>query len=555
MFRLTCCFAFLLAASAFAADAPKKPAFTPAQVLDAELKLKKAAVAIHFATPPAPEREPWEVAELRRPPAFTPQPGVPRRGEAPIDVIAFPDDTSDEDLAKLLPLAKRLPGLKTIDLGRTSKLTGKGLRSLAEHLPSIEALFLDRTTITDADLAALSGLRALKWLELSSTTIGEPGIRALGDCPNLQSLMLTNNPTLTPAAVAALATLKPLREVRIYLSSNTVEMAKALAAASQLSELHAYPVNDDEAVHIGKMDGLTHLDVSSANWAQLVGSTSRFLGLVPLTAGISTSTLTDSGLESVAGCKMLETLVVDSPQVTVARTRSFASLDRLTTLTLKFTGTNDAGLGVIAKLKMLRRLDVAATSVTDAGLRELADAPRLQRLDLSSTRIGNDGLARLTRARSLEVLTMNGTLATAADLPDLADFARLKRLDLAATNVSPRSFESLARVRSLKYLDLRSNCPNVTHVSAAPLRQSLPECFIEASSCTETFAMGWPGAVGYSFRLPEFKSFVPRVPEPKLPTFMPPKTVITLTPKPPPPPPKVAPTVKLPTPGTTSPKP
>ena len=104
-------------------------------------------------------------------------------------------------------------------------------------------------------------------------------------------------------------------------------------------------------------------------------------------------------------------------------------------------------------------------------------------------------------------------------------------------------------MKSLKTLDLRANCPNITQKGVNPVQQELPKCWIRYDANCNNY-MGWPGAVGYAFKLPVFI------------TGPSPMTVRT-NPNSPPivmpvgPPPKVTPNIRVPTAGsgTAPPKP
>lgn len=532
----------LAAAVGVAAEPPKLkplPKPTPAQVADAEAKLTAAKCSLHHE-----EKTPPDILESKLAAKFALDrvlfPRQPGGKPGPVDVLAFPDDTSDADLAKLLPLARKLPGLKTVDLGRTTKLTGTGIKAVAAHLPDLEGLFLDGSSVADGDLAALAGLPNLVWLDLSNTAVGDAGMRALAAFPRLRVLVLNGNANLTADGLAALKGAAPLRELHVGIDRDPVAMAKAISGLDQLAELRVWPVGDDEAAALGKMDGLASLDTVRGELGRF-----RSIPFVRRAAGAAfPGVLTDVGLKSLTGCIALESLRLTGAGVTGALPE-LAKLDRLTDLSLPNTGVTDAGAAAIATLKPLRRLDLGYTRVTDAGVRDLADLPRLERLVLSGSRVGDEGLRTLTRFRVLQELELDDTRVSAAEMPELGDFGGLKYLSLTRTNVTPASLKYLGWVRSLAYLDLRDNCPNLAEKDLPPLRQALPKCRAAADPGCELLGVGmWPGAVGYAFRIPEDRSRPERPqPEPKSLAVRPTPPVKVV---PPPPPPKVAPAIRPP---------
>src|SRR5262245_57468403 len=118
---------FVLAGSSVS-QAPKdkpspRPKFNAKQIAEAEAKLVQANCAVHHE-------------EL---PPLVPK-GPPQKGQ--VDIVAFPADVTDAELAKLVPLAARLPNLKSVDLGQAIKVTSKGLKEIAK-LSDLKAVFLD----------------------------------------------------------------------------------------------------------------------------------------------------------------------------------------------------------------------------------------------------------------------------------------------------------------------------------------------------------------------------------------------------------------------------
>ena len=175
--------ALVLAAGSLAAQAPAKPKFTAKQIAEAEAKLVQANCAVHHEVLP---------------------PAVPNGppGKGGVDIVAFPEGTTDADLAKLIPLAVRLPDLKTIDL-RKSTATAKGYKEVA-RVDGLEAPFLDSCPVDAACLRELVALKNLVWLDLSLSSVQDDDLKELADFNALRHLTLNHVPNLTPAGVAHL---------------------------------------------------------------------------------------------------------------------------------------------------------------------------------------------------------------------------------------------------------------------------------------------------------------------------------------------------------------
>ncbi len=112
--------------------------------------------------------------------------------------------TTDAGLAHL----DGLPALRVLDLSRT-RITGEGLRS-ASQFPVLACLNLQNTQITSDDLARLKVFQQLITLDLSATSITDAGLVHLAQLPNLSSLILMDTP-ITDAGLKHLAQVPQLR--------------------------------------------------------------------------------------------------------------------------------------------------------------------------------------------------------------------------------------------------------------------------------------------------------------------------------------------------------
>lgn len=478
----------LLATHAAPAQPPKqKPRkiYSAAEVADAETKLAAANCTLHRSEP---ERPVWEEG---LPPAPGPRPAI--------DVVGFPSgegsqQLNDTHLGILLPFARKLPGLKVLKLWNTGKITARGLKLLTKELPDLEGLILDQVAIRDDDLAELTNLKSLAWLQVVRCPVSNAGLKHVAAIPRLATLTLIKTPGITPEGLAALKGTEQLRALHVDISGSPQEFATAIAKLGQLSHVHAYPVGDEEAAELGKMGGILTLDLTAVQ---------DLTDEHPLRPWEFAAPLTDAGLRSIAaGCRSLEVLRVVGRAVTAAGVRELGDLETLTELSLAYTGTTDAGAEVVARVKSLRRLDLSGTRVTDAGARELADLPKVETLDLSSTRIGDAGLKSIARLRTLQSLRLDGTVVSATDGTDLGTMAGLKYLSMQSTNATVASLRQLATARSVLLYDLRWNCPNLRDPDVQPLRNASHRPRVFANKNCDGSVSGWAGAVGYAFRVP-----------------------------------------------------
>jgi len=503
---------------------PAKEKPKPPQVVEAEQALTKFNCALHGVG----DEDAHKKGQRRMP--FQ---GASSGPIGHVDQVAFPATTKDADLIRLMPHVAKLPALKTISFGNNALITEKGLKSL-KTLPKLEAIFLDHTSITADGLRELAGVKGLKWLDLSGTMLDDDAMKNLGAIMQLNTLVIRDMPRLTAAGIKNVVALGQLRFLDVTIAEEPMTMARALATAKFLVSLKVSPVSDAEAVELGKMAGLDTLDLSNNATSSFARRDNPRNKLSRRDS--SQNTITDAGMNSLAGCKSLRSLdLTHNVDVTGTEIERFVSLKRLEELYLHGTAWEDEGLANLGLLPTLRVIDLRDTKVTDKGLADLGDLPAVQRLYLGMLPLTDAGLRELTRLRSLQVLDLSMTRITCARISDLKNLSQLEQLHLASTAVTAASFGPLGTLKSLRFLNLLDNCPEVSATTIQPLKDELPNCTIIASE-TPRFSLmgvvvGWPAQ--YEFRLPEIKY----APPPKLTAPTVSRPTIKLPPSPPPPPP------------------
>lgn len=241
---------------------------------------------------------------------------------------------------------------RSLLIGMSNKLSARGLAALASQTK------LQRLTLTDWDgalsdecLAGLAGLTSLRELEISSTHVGDRGLRYLAKHTHLESLWLFLD-CLTDAGLAHLAGLTELKVLRLARCERVTGAGfRHLKKLSKLRELEArgLPIADASLVHLS---GLKNLEYLNLRETKLVGP----------------------GFKSLAG------------------------LSRLTRLECGGPGVLDKGMPHLARLKSLERLDLARAQITDAGLKVLSPLHSLEALDLTGAKISAAAIRSLKTA-------------------------------------------------------------------------------------------------------------------------------------------------------------
>jgi Leucine-rich repeat (LRR) protein len=333
----------------------------------------------------------------------------------------------------------RLRALRALDVSSCKKITGAGLKQLADgnaglqvlllgfcgglsdggpgffsRLSDLQHLNLTWTNVSDDQLADISRLKRLRVLVLKDCRqISEAGLKRLAMCRSLEDLTLEGIPSVTDAVLKELAALPKLRALDLHSCEGF--MGAGLRELNRLPELR-------------------YLNLSRCK--QLVGR--DFAGL--------------------AGTKSLKTLELSFTRV--SDVKSLAEIKSLAKLDLSATDLGDDALRDFAALEGLRELVlIGCERITNAGLTEIARLKGLQELNLSSCpNFGEHGIRALAESSHLQRLAL-------IDCPGMSDAA----------------VGHLANLKSLRQLSI-IDCKLVTEPAIDALRKALPDCHIEYGS-------------------------------------------------------------------------
>lgn len=171
-------------------------------------------------------------------PAWLPENILPSLAYAPFkrvtSAVQFSDvPVDDADLAAL----SNLTDVTWMELHMTS-VEGPGLAAIADH-SSLRRLFLNNNPITDSGLIHLKGLRNLEWLELGETSISDAGLQCLSELRRLERLGLVNT-RITDAGLEHLQHLSELRRLELYGTDVTDASVPILSKMKGLTQVHLH---------------------------------------------------------------------------------------------------------------------------------------------------------------------------------------------------------------------------------------------------------------------------------------------------------------------------
>ena len=132
--------------------------------------------------------------------------------------------------------------------------------------------------------------------------------------------------------------------------------------------------------------------------------------------------------------KTLTKLYLRGTSITDAGLEHLAGLTNLTELDLSDVAMTDAGLASLAGLTKLRRLNLQSANVTDEGIEVLRNMPELEELSLYRTKVSNAGLAKLSGLKNLRSVDLRYSRVTSSGVRDMA--ANLPKADILVLEYS-----------------------------------------------------------------------------------------------------------------------
>ncbi len=325
-----------------------------------------------------------------------------------------------------------------------AQLTELGRRKLCPAVQLTEGA-------TDADVEALTRIEGLTSLAITAGKITDKALAAMATMSGLREIRLYGCDRITPGGVGALAALPALTRLAVCECSG---MANALA-----TKLRGFPAlkrltltgNGLDARCLDDLAGLKALEslkLLEARWLrdEHLAKIARITGLAELSFS-GCDGLHGIGLGVLGALPGLKTFVIAEPA---------AAID-------KGPSVSDAWLEELAKFPSLRRLHLAECSgLTEGGLANLQRLNGLEELELAGLRAQTEkGLGCLDSMSNLKSLDLSGEFSvTEALASQIARCTKLEKLSLPDAG-DDGALVFLAKLKSLQELRL-DDCPSVT---------------------------------------------------------------------------------------------
>ncbi len=317
-----------------------------------------------------------------------------------------------------------------------------------EHATNLVALsFFHQNKITD--FSFLSGLRELKYLELSGTGISD--ISVLSALTKLKTLYLWDN------AIQDVSALKELTDLtRLEMQNNQISDVTPLAELTNLKTMRL----DNNAIHdVSALAGFTNLK-SLELWNNQISDVTPLAGLTNLTyLDLHGNRISD--ITPITGLTNLEYLDLNSNQ----QISDITPITGLTNLKyLRFGGTQISDITPITGLTNLETLQLPSNV---SNISVVARLPKLQELWLFWSQVSD--ITALTELTNLRILKLAGNQIS--DVSPLSELVNLEELHLWENPIKDRKplLELLRKNPGVKiYLkDNRTPLPiNLSHFRA-----------------------------------------------------------------------------------------
>jgi Leucine-rich repeat (LRR) protein len=282
-----------------------------------------------------------------------------------------------------------------------------------------------------ADLSWLSALRdaEIRAIELPAPARNAEQLRPLASLPDLAAVALVT-PELAPAAIAALATIPTIRELRLGDARGDASIAADMLAP---------------------LDGIPLWNLQLYNVALRPGALEQFASLTTLRLTHTRKRFAASpGLAALGEPPRLQHLQLAGGSLHADDMRQIGRLSGLVTLDMVVAGLRGgaAGWDALTALRELR-IDGLHTGEELGFVRDLA---ALESLTLPGIELGQTGIEAVTGLSTLRALDLDGAQLLSDELPALYGLVRLEHLNLSRIEVAVVDLTGIGALTALRSL-------------------------------------------------------------------------------------------------------
>ena len=346
-------------------------------------------------------------------------------------------------------------------------LEGLGANAKFTLLPGevlTEIVISDGSTLDSAALALFGKLTDLEKLQIFNfRSMNDEMAAQLSGLNNLTTLALTNSVINDPTVEMIAKSFPQLKD--LDLSSNTNLTNSVLRVICELTQLERLTLvqnrfNDLGTSRLANLQNLRALDLRGNMEAG--DMTLEIIGALPKLVAFKhrSTTVTDFGMEYLAQCQTLDSLLMQDFAITGQTGQHLAKLNNLTQLEIfRCQGFGSDGVQALAGMKLTRLTLRDLPMVDDQAMTVFADLPQLKRLYLHELdSVSDTGLENLAALQSLELLDVwTVPQLTDATVAVIAKLENLKELSIRTTGVTDAAVDTLLAMPHLQSLTFKDN--------------------------------------------------------------------------------------------------
>ncbi|MBN2590265.1 MAG: M48 family metalloprotease, partial [Sedimentisphaerales bacterium] len=337
------------------------------------------------------------------------------------------------------------------------------------NLPHLQYLHLRSPNFGDHGMVHLTGLKSLKTLNFSKAQcfISNEGLAQIAKIPNLEELILDSRGDPTDEGLAHLTNMRSLKILKfpgLHLTDKGCAYLKQIKTLEILdSSTTSQNITDEGMIQLGELSNLKQLCIVNNN------KDSKSYG--------------DKGLESLAKCRKLEDLVINSVSITDAGMEHIAKLSNLKKLEIwDCLNITDKGLAKLTNLKKLEWLNIRTPNLSVSGINNLKEMPNLTYLRAqfikkgdavlniptltnlttlmlglkdSSEKFHDEDLRCLSNLKQLTDLQLGEREYSDDGLAYLSGLTKLERISIGGSRITDEGLKHLADMKNLRSLIVR----------------------------------------------------------------------------------------------------
>ncbi len=392
-------------------------------------------------------------------------------------------DVSDTEVAVLDGLS---------GLSKLTSLRASGCALLTEGAPALKQLTLldlSSASLQDSHLGAIGQCTQLRSLDLAFNDITEAGLEKLQNLVSLEEVTLSHNPRLVSGLnLIKASSLKRVRLDGLPLSAEAFgEVIRWKDSLIEVSLNGNQTLSGTDLRVLRSLKKLQRLQLENTKISDTDLTAAALLDSLR-SLRLTNTLISDSGLRNcIAQLEQLEELDLGKsgmPSLTSLGLDSLSALTRLKVLRIPGSGSV-SDLGWLQHHKSLNILDLAGVPVDDQGAAQIGELANLRELYLDRNRDGDlvangpgggltkVGTAKLGRLKALQTLSLRGHSRIESDgIESLASLTSLKKLILSNTGIDDQAVPSLGQLDGL--LDLSVSGTRITQHGYRSLCARLP---------------------------------------------------------------------------------